>query len=286
MIRSISERGGNILAFAVVIVVNTMANAVPLGGQTTGEVSAKYPSLFTPAGYVFSIWGLIYLGLAVFVVWQALPAQRSNQNLAAIRIPFLINCACNAVWIFLWHYDLLLLSMLFMLVILGSLIHVYRTLNIGLSDATVKEQWIVHLPFSIYTGWITVATIANLSALQINAGWDNVGLDAPTWTIIKLALAGSIAATVLFRRRDIAFVLVAIWASAGIAVEHAAIPVVSGAGTVIALLGVFLIAAELFSRFRDKGSTVDSEEGLPAGKGREGCRPAFQVSTSSGVKEE
>jgi hypothetical protein len=152
MIRSISERGGNILAFAVVIVVNTMANAVPLGGQTTGEVSAKYPSLFTPAGYVFSIWGLIYLGLAVFVVWQALPAQRSNQNLAAIRIPFLINCACNAVWIFLWHYDLLLLSMLFMLVILGSLIHVYRTLNIGLSDATAKERWIVHLPFSIYTG--------------------------------------------------------------------------------------------------------------------------------------
>jgi hypothetical protein len=137
-------------------------------------------------------------------------------------------------------------------VILGSLIHVYRTLNIGLSDATAKERWIVHLPFSIYTGWITVATIANLSAVQINAGWDNVGLDAPTWTIIKIALAGSIAATVLFRRRDIAFVLVATWASAGIAVEHAAIPAVSGAGTVIALLGVFLVAAELFSRFRDK----------------------------------
>lgn len=248
MNRPISDWGGNILAFVIVIIVNAMANGVPLGGQTTGEISAKYPSLFTPAGYVFSIWGLIYFGLATFIVWQALPKQRSNQNLAAIRIPFITSCACNAIWIFVWHYDLLVLSIVFMLGILISLVQIYRTLNIALSNAPLAERLIVHLPFSIYTGWITVATIANLSAFQIDKGWDDFGFTAPTWTIIKIAVAGSISATVLFRRRDIAFVLVAVWASAGIAVKHQAIPLVAGAATVIALLGVILVAAEYLSR--------------------------------------
>jgi hypothetical protein len=248
MDRRIADWGGNILAFLLVIIVNGMANGVPLGGQTTGEISAKYPSLFTPAGYVFSIWGLIYTGLAAFVIWQALPAQRNNERMAAVNKPFMLNCAANAVWIFMWHYDLLVLSLVFMLVILGSLVQIYRTLNIGLSTAPAIERWLVHLPFSIYTAWITVATIANFSALQINSGWDDLGFDAVTWTVIKLAIAGTIASTVLFRRRDVAFVLVAVWASAGIAAKHVAVPIVSGAASVIAILGVLLIASELVSR--------------------------------------
>ena len=250
MNRSIADWGGNIIAFVLVIVVNAMANGVPLGGQTTGEISAKYPSLFTPAGYVFGIWGLIYLGLTAFVIWQALPAQRSNERLAAIRIPFVASCAFNAIWIFMWHYDLLVLSLVLMLGILASLVTIYRKLNIPLSDASSAERWFVHLPFSIYTGWITVATIANTSALQIDRGWDDFGFDAVTWTIIKIAVAGTIAATVLFRRRDVAFVLVAVWASAGIAVKQAATPSVAGAATVIALLGVGLVASEFLSRAR------------------------------------
>ena len=250
MSRPIADWGGNILAFAIVITVNVMANAVPLGGQTTGEISAKYPSLFTPAGYVFSIWGLIYLGLAIFVIWQALPKQHSNQNLAAIHLPFIASCVCNALWIFAWHYDFLLLSMVLMLGILASLAQLYWALNVGLSTASTTEKWLVHLPFSIYTGWITVAIIANLSAVQIDRGWDNLLFPAATWTIIKIALAGSIAATVLFRRRDRAFVLVAVWASAGIAVKHSAVPLVAGAATVIALLGILLVASETLTRRR------------------------------------
>ena len=250
MNRNFADWGGNILAFLIVILVNGMANGVPLGGQTTGEMSAKYPSLFTPAGYVFSIWGLIYLGLAAFVFWQALPANRTNQNLAAIRIPFLVNCASNAIWIFMWHYDLLVLSLVLMLMILGSLIQIYRRLNIGLSTAPAAERWLVHVPFSIYTGWITVATIANISALQVAQGWNDLGVDAVNWTMIKIAIAGTIAATVQFRRRDMAFVLVAVWASVGIAVKHAAVPMVSGAAIAVALLAAFLIVAELLTRLR------------------------------------
>lgn len=246
--RKVTDWGGNILAFVLAIAANGMANGVPLGGQTTGEISAKYPSLFTPAGYVFSIWGLIYLGLLSFVIWQALPAQRGNRSLAGISMPFQASCAFNAAWIFAWHYDLLVLSLILMFGILISLVQVYRKLDISQSAASLTERLIVRLPFSIYTGWITVATIANISALQIDRGWDDIWVDAPTWTLFKLALAGSVAATVLFRRRDIAFVLVAVWASAGIAIKQTAIPVVAGAATVIAMLGLLLVGLELWSR--------------------------------------
>lgn len=250
MNRSISDWGGNILAFVLVMVANGMANGIPLGGQTTGEISAKYPSLFTPAGYVFSIWGLIYLGLTAFVVWQALPAQRSNQRLADIRIPFLASCACNAIWIFMWHYDLLFMSLVLMLGILVSLIQIYRRLNIALSDAPAAERWFVQLPFSIYTGWITVATIANISAAQFYWGWDAAGFDAVTWTVIKIALAGAIAATVLFRRRDVAYVLVVVWAAVGITAKHLLTPMVAGAAAAVAIAATLLIVAEIVTRPR------------------------------------
>ena len=248
--RPASDWCGNILAFVFTIFVNGLANGVPLGGQTTGEISDKYPSLFTPAGYVFSIWGLIYISLTIFIVWQALPQQRSNKYLAAIRIPFLASCAANGAWIFAWHYDLLALSLILMLTLLCSLIQIYRTLNIGLSNRPLTERWLVHLPFSIYLGWITVAMIANISALQIDQGWDDTGFNAMTWTIIKIAIAATISATVLHRRRDIAFMLVTVWACVGIAIEHSATPMVSGASSVIALFGLLLIVSELLFRSR------------------------------------
>lgn len=250
MNRSISDWGGNILAFVLVIVVNVLANALPLGGQTTGQVSAAYSSLFTPAGYVFSIWGLIYAGLTAFIVYQALPAQRSNPRLAAMHIAFVANCVANAVWLFLWHYDLITASLAAMVVILATLVWIYRALDIGRSAVTPAERWLVHLPFSLYTAWITVATIANLSSMQAARGWAEIGFDEMTWTVIKIAVAGAIAATVLFRRRDIAFVLVVVWAGAGIAVKQAATPMVVGAAATVAVLGILLVATETVTRQR------------------------------------
>ena len=248
--RSIADWGGVIVAFAFVIVVNGLANSLPLGGQTTGQVSAKYPSLFVPASYVFSIWGLIYTGLIAYVVYQALPAQRQNQRLADIAPLFVVNCVANAIWLVAWHYDQLVASFLLMLAILASLVAIYRRLGIGRAEAPIAERWLVRLPFSIYTGWITVATIANFSAVQYARGWDDLGVDAVTWTTFKIALAGTIAATILFRRRDIAYVLVIVWASAGIAVKQVTAPAVVGAATAAAALGILLIFAEVLSRSR------------------------------------
>lgn len=240
---------GNIVAFVLVIVVNVLSNALPINGQSMPEIAAKYPSLFTPAGFTFSIWSVIYLGLLLYVIYQALSAQRSNKHLASISKLFVASCVLNAAWIYLWHYDLLALSVICMFAILATLVVVYRKLA-ALDDASLLQRSIVHLPFALYTAWIVVATIANISALQINMGWDDVGLSAVNWTILKLAVAGTIGATMVAKRGDIAFVLVVAWAAWGIASKQVDTPMVAGAATVVAGVCVLLGAYELTQKLR------------------------------------
>jgi len=235
MQRSVGDWGGNIAAFIFVLGINGLANGLPIGGQTTGEISAKYPSLFTPAGFTFSIWGLIYLGLLVYVVYQALPAQRDNEQLAKISLPFKLNCVANGLWIFAWHNDLLILSLILMLGILLTLVQIFRGL-----DAEVGL--IVKFPFSLYTGWITVATIANISAAQTGFDLNDVGLSAIQWTWLKLAVAGAIGAIVIAHTRNVVYVLVVAWAAFGIYSKQAATPEVAGAAITLSLLAVLLVA--------------------------------------------
>jgi hypothetical protein len=124
--------------------VNAMATSIPLGGQTPPEISAKYPSLFTPAGFTFSIWGLIYLGLALFVIYQSLPAQRNNTCLADIGALLKINCVANAAWLLAWHYDFLFLSVLIMACILATLIGIYRSLDkVSAQHRCWREYWYI-----------------------------------------------------------------------------------------------------------------------------------------------
>lgn len=244
MHRTASDWVGNVTAFAVVIIVNSMANALPIGGQTTGEISAKYPSLFTPAGFTFSIWGLIYLSLAVFVIWQALPAQRDSDVIEKIGLPFKLNCAANSVWIVAWHYDQLLISLLLMFGILATLIQIFRGLDADTST-------VMKFPFSIYTSWITVAAIANISAAQTAWGLNDIGVSAIEWTWFKLALAGAIGAVVLSRTRNIAYILVISWAAFGIYSNQVGTPEVSGAAITLSLLTVLLaFYTLLFDRVR------------------------------------
>lgn len=250
--RSITEWAGNILALMFTITLNGLANGVPLGGQTTGELSDKYPSLFTPAGYVFSIWGLIYLTLTIFIVWQALPQQRNNATLTAIRTPFLISCGANGAWILAWHYDQLVLSLLIMITLLCALIQIYRHLNIDRSNTPAVERWIMHLPFRIYLGWISVAIIANFSALQIDQGWDNAIFNATTWTLLKIGLAATISTLVLFKFRDLAFMLVTVWACIGIATKHIETPLIGTFAAAVALFGLLIVAATYFRQARPK----------------------------------
>ena len=250
MNRSISDWGGNIAAFTLVIVFNWLSNALPFNDQSQTDIAAKYPSLFTPAGFTFSIWGVIYLGLLAFIVYQALPSQRQNTSIARLSVPFKISCISNALWLVAWHYDQLVLALLIMLVILATLVIMYRSLLAEVSRSTPLQQLVLHLPFSLYTSWVGVATIANVSIIQSGYGWDNVGLSAVNWTLLKLAVAGAVGATVVLKTRDAAFVLVTAWAAYGIAAKQVAVPAISGAATMLAMLALLLAIREAAARLR------------------------------------
>jgi archaellum component FlaF (FlaF/FlaG flagellin family) len=240
MTRAASDWCGNILAFGLTLALNAMATRIPLGGQTPSEISANYPSLFTPAGFTFSIWGIIYLGLLLFIVYQALPGQKENAFLARISVPFKINCVANAAWILAWHYDFLVLSVLIMACILVTLIAIYSAMDSEHTRASRAERLLVHLPFRLYTAWICVASIANISTVQTAMNWDNLGTDAITWTLLKLALTGAIGVSVIARKGDIAFILVVAWAAFGISIKQIETPAVAGAALSLSMLAVML----------------------------------------------
>lgn len=250
MEREFKDWGTNIIGLIAVVIVNAMANGIPLGGQSTGEISAQYPSLFTPAGYAFSIWGLIYLALLAYVVYQALPPQRQNVRLAKISKPWLASCGFNVLWIFCWHFDFIGLSLVAMLGILVSLLLVYRELGIATGPASRSRKIFVHLPFSIYTGWIAVATIANISALQTAMGLNDLFFSAIAWTLVKLGIAGAVGAVFICYRRDIAAALVVAWAAWAIGIKQFATPAVAGAAQALTCVVLLLVALEVIRSLR------------------------------------
>ena len=243
----------NLLTLVATIAANGLANALPLNGQTTGEISDRFQVYFVPAGYVFSIWGLIYLGLTAFAIYQALPAQRDNPRLRSIGYLFALSCLANIAWLFLWHYELFPLTLGAMLALLLLLIAIYLRLGIGRARVPLAEKWLVRVPFSIYLGWITVATIANATSLLDYLNWSGWGISPEAWTVIMLLAAVGIASAVSLTRGDVAYMLVIIWALVGIAVKHARAPVVATAAWVAtALVALMLIVGVLITKRRDQ----------------------------------
>lgn len=211
----------NLLTVLLTIGVNGLANALPINNQTTGEISDRFPVLFTPAGYVFSIWGLIYLALLAFAIYQALPAQRKNPRLERVGYWFVAANLFNGAWIFFWHYNLFALTLLVMVGLLVSLIMVYRRLEIGISKAPAIEKWVVDFPFSLYLGWISVATIANGSVFLYDLGWNGEPLGPVFWTVLVLVVGAILGGLMILRRNDWVYPLVLAWAFAGIVVKQA-----------------------------------------------------------------
>jgi benzodiazapine receptor len=240
-----------VLATLATIVVNGLANALPINGLGTGEISDMFDVFFVPAGYVFSIWGLIYLGLLAYSVYQALPSQRENAALQKIGYLYIWSSVANIVWLFFWHYLLFPLTLLAMLVILGFLIAIYLRLDIGRTQVSTAEKWLVHVPFSIYLGWITVATIANVTSLLDYLGWNGWGISPQVWAVIMLLAAVVISGIMSFTRGDIAYSLVLIWAFVGIAVKHQGTALVAtSAWAASILVGILLVVGVVFNRRR------------------------------------
>lgn len=231
-----------VLLVLLTIVVNGLANALPLNDLTTGEISDRFEVYFVPAGYVFSIWGLIYLGLIGYAIYQALPSQRQNPRLQSIGGFFMLASLANIAWLFLWHYEQFVGTLVAMLVLLISLIVIYLRLGIGRGIVSTAESWLVRLPFSIYLGWISVATVANVTSLLDYLDWDGFGLSPEVWMIIVLVVVVVIAGLMSVTRRDIAYALVILWALAGIAVKHASVTLIASAAWVtFGLVGVILV---------------------------------------------
>ena len=201
----------NLILFAAMIVMNYLANSLPLNNKTTGELSDSFPNLFVPAGITFSIWGIIYILLIIYCVIQF---TGSNQvAISSISWLFGISCILNALWIVTWHYGRLPLSLLVMLGILASLIFI----NIIIKDLPLG---LIKASFGIYLGWICIATIANVTTLLVHYNWNGFGISEEVWTIIMIAVGALIVSVTLYRLNNPFIGLSVIWAFTGIIIKR------------------------------------------------------------------
>lgn len=215
------------------VMINYLANSIPLNGQTTGEISSKVDVLFTPAGYVFSIWGLIYFALGLWILRMLPSSRRSLPMYEKALFPFIFTCLLNVFWIFSWHYEYFISSVFLMVVLLLMLINLYRTIK------KTNPSFFDQFPFSVYLGWISVATIANISFTLKFYDWNGWGLSDVVWTIILLVVATILALTFSKKQHDAIYPLVFVWAFVGIGVKNQGVESLV-ANTAFILAGVIL----------------------------------------------
>jgi hypothetical protein len=239
----------NLLTVIIALTVNILASALPLNGQNTGEISDRFQVYFVPAGYVFAIWFFIFVGWLIFAVYQFLPFQRENPRLRRLGNLFAISNIANAAWLFAWHYNFFGLSVLIMLSLLGLLIASYLRLNVNLSSAKGAEWWSVDLPFSLYLGWITVATVANVTDWLYLINWSGFGIPAPIWAVIMIVVASVLGLLMALTRRDAAYLFVLVWSFVGIAAKQTPAPAVVTAAW-IAAAAMFALA--IYSLWRQR----------------------------------
>jgi benzodiazapine receptor len=242
-------RFGNIFAYLVVVIVNSIAGAIGINGLQTGAISDKYVTLIAPAGYVFSIWGVIYLLLLGFVANQFSAKRKDSPFQEKIGYLFIASCIINICWLLLWHYQMIAASVILMLGLLLALITIYTRLGIGIEKVPRNEMLLVQLPFSVYLGWITVATIANIAAALVSLGQPELILGAVNWTILVIVVAVLITGLVLWKRRDLGYAAVLVWALVGIYVKQSALaPVAYTAIIGAAVVAIYSIMAIIRDR--------------------------------------
>jgi len=214
----------NLIAFIATVAVNALATILPINNKTTGQLSDQYPNLFVPAGITFSIWGIIYLLLGIYIIYQLVIAFSKRSGgvgiLEKIGILFFLSSLFNIGWIFAWHYEILWLSLIFMVLLFIMLLSIYLRLRIGKSDAGGAEKGLAHLAFSVYMGWITIATIANVTALLVDIGWNGFNLSEQFWAVLVIAVGIIIALLVIFTRNDMFYCLVVVWSLLGILLKR------------------------------------------------------------------
>lgn len=236
-----------IVSTIVTIWVNLLATLLPLNGKSTAQLSNQYPVSFVPAGYVFSIWGIIYLGMIVFAVYQF---TRKDYPLELIHLArcYMISCIANCLWIIAWHLELITYSVIIMIILLAALCGIYFLLvknkkELLLSSASKLG---LSIPFSIYLGWISVATIANITVFFYTLGWRGSGIPGELWSAGLMITAGVIAGLLFIKYKDVIFSGVIIWSLIGIIIKFpATIPIVTSGLITIVLLFVLILYTSL-----------------------------------------
>jgi len=216
----------NFIGFLAVVIINALAVILPINNITTQALSDKYPNLFVPAGITFSIWGIIYILLALFTVYQFIVAFRRSSDergiFEKIGILFFISCIFNVAWILAWHYEIVWLSLIIMALLLISLVSIYIRLGTGRPQVRNTEKIMVNIPFSVYLGWITIATIANVTAFLVKINWNKFDISDQLWTVIVIVVGVIITLATVFSRNDIFYCFVVIWALVGILLKRIA----------------------------------------------------------------
>ena len=220
MNRNIVIKIAAVVAYVAMVAVNAAANILPINNITTGAVSDSYPNLFAPAGITFSIWGLIYLLLGAYSVFQFVTKKDSKTQhfIETVSIYFILTSLINAVWIFAWHYRIIWLTVVLMLSLLICLIKIADVIQ--KEKLTKQEKWLIKVPFGVYFGWITIATIANITAFLVSIGWNGFELPDSTWMIIILIVGFVICSLTMLRYNNVAYGLVPVWAYGGILLKH------------------------------------------------------------------
>lgn len=247
MDRDLTRQLVTVVTYIATVIVNGAAVAIPLGGLTTAQISDRFPVPVVPANYVFSIWSAIYVLLFAYTVWQALPGRRTDPTLRRLGYLPALTGVLNAAWVLLWQYQVFVATVPVMLALLVTLIAIWlRVRETPAAAAGAAQGWFVALPFSVYLGWITVATVANVTQMLYHAGFRGEAIPAELWAMGILGVALGITAIMVVRGRDIAFGAVIVWAYAGIAVKQADVDLVplvaAGGAAAVALLIVLVVA--------------------------------------------
>ncbi|WOD41791.1 tryptophan-rich sensory protein [Nodosilinea sp. E11] len=250
------------IAIVGAVVFNTLFNRFPPGGQNVGELSNTLLAgvLITPASYAFAIWGIIYLGLFAYGIYQFHPERRQDPQIQRVNLLLIFACIVQTIWIVLFSLQQFGWSVLAMVSLLLALIASYVTLHIGLAShnpslgyrVSRQRRWMAHIPFSLYLSWVSVATIVNIASALYVWPWGGWGISAVAWTVAMTVVAALIGAIVIYQRGDIAFTLVYVWAFVAIAVRQSDIPAIRWVALIAA--GLLLLWLALVKQGRPKRS--------------------------------
>lgn len=248
----------SVIAFLIMVSINVLANLLPINGVKTGELSDTYPTLITPSDETFLIWAVIYILLMVYSVYQ-LGLLKSKGKLSSdlanyIRGFYIVSCLCNAAWIFAWHFRYIALSLVLMITLFVCLFLNNKLLYS--EELSLREKLFIRLPFSVYFGWITVATAVNTAVLLISLRWTGYGMKDYIWAIIGVLIIFLVATYITLRYGSLPYTAAVIWAFLGVIAKHTSESELNGRYPMVIttlILCIILMITELgFSLYRKR----------------------------------